>query len=85
MRSSGHGAADHGEVASGNSGNRAFLNLPAAAGAARARDAFTAFAAHQLRNPMTPMVCQVDPPLHGLRAGTLPPNRSSNGSSASST
>ena len=36
-----------------------------------ARDAFIAVAAHELRNPMTPMVGQLDLLLTGLRAGRL--------------
>jgi signal transduction histidine kinase len=37
--------------------------------AVAARDAFIAVAAHELRNPMTPMIGQVDLLLKGLRAG----------------
>lgn len=40
--------------------------------AVRARDAFLAVAAHELRNPMMPMLDQVDVLLDGLRAGKLP-------------
>src|ERR1700761_9362408 len=34
-----------------------------------ARDTFIAVAAHELRNPMTPMIGQIDLLLNGLRAG----------------
>src|SRR3954454_1509606 len=37
--------------------------------AVAARDAFIAVAAHELRNPMTPMIGQIDLLLRGLRAG----------------
>ena len=38
-----------------------------------ARDSFIAVAAHELRNPMTPMIGQIDLLLTGLRAGRLSP------------
>src|SRR4051794_10365759 len=37
--------------------------------AVAARDTFIAVAAHELRNPMTPMIGQIDLLLNGLRAG----------------
>ena len=37
--------------------------------AVAARDTFIAVAAHELRNPMTPMIGQIDLLLRGLRAG----------------
>ena len=43
--------------------------------AVRARDAFIAVAAHELRNPMTPMMGQVDLLLDGLRAGRCSPEQ----------
>lgn len=45
------------------------------AGAVKARDVFIAIAAHELRNPMTPMMGQVDLLLLGLRAGRFPPEQ----------
>lgn len=45
------------------------------AGAVRARDAFIAVAAHELRNPMTPMMGQVELLLHGLQAGRCSPDQ----------
>ena len=92
MRSSGHGAANRGHAASGNSGSRAFQDLPLTAGpgaaleslrrrnaelaeALRGRDAFIAVAAHELRNPMTPIMIQVELLLDGLRAGRYSPEQ----------
>ncbi len=43
--------------------------------AVAARDVFIAVAAHELRNPMTPMVGQLDLLLTGLRAGRLSPGQ----------
>jgi signal transduction histidine kinase len=43
--------------------------------AVAARDAFIAVAAHELRNPMTPMLGQVDLLLLGLRAGKHSPDQ----------
>lgn len=43
--------------------------------AVQARDAFIAVAAHELRNPMTPMMGQVDLLLLGLRAGRYSPEQ----------
>jgi len=41
--------------------------------AVAARDAFIAIAAHELRNPMTPMIGEIDLLLRGLRAGRYTP------------
>ena len=41
--------------------------------AVAARDVLIAVAAHELRNPMTPMIGQIDLLLTGLRAGRLSP------------
>src|SRR4051812_21887824 len=43
--------------------------------AVAARDTFIAVAAHELRNPMTPMIGQVDLLLNGLRAGRYSPEQ----------
>jgi signal transduction histidine kinase len=43
--------------------------------AVAARDAFIAVAAHELRNPMTPMIGQVDLLLKGLRVGRYTPEQ----------
>src|SRR5690348_14358491 len=43
--------------------------------AVAARDAFIAVAAHELRNPMTPMIGQIDLLLRGLRAGRYTPQQ----------
>src|SRR5689334_12331043 len=43
--------------------------------AVAARDAFIAVAAHELRNPMTPMIGQVDLLLKGLRVGRYSPEQ----------
>jgi signal transduction histidine kinase len=43
--------------------------------AVAARDAFIAVAAHELRNPMTPMIGQVDLLLNGVRAGKFSPEQ----------
>lgn len=43
--------------------------------AVAARDSFIAVAAHELRNPMTPMIGQVDLLLNGMRAGKLAPEQ----------
>src|SRR3982074_1317107 len=40
-----------------------------------ARDTFMAVAAHELRNPMTPMIGQIDLLLRGLRAGRYSPEQ----------
>lgn len=43
--------------------------------AVAARDTFIAMASHELRNPMTPMIGQVDLLLNGIRAGKYSPER----------
>src|SRR5690348_2717997 len=43
--------------------------------AVAARDTFIAVAAHELRNPMTPMIGQIDLLLRGLRAGRYTPQQ----------
>ena len=43
--------------------------------AVAARDTFIAVAAHELRNPMTPMIGQIDLLLNGLRAGRYTPQQ----------
>src|SRR3954465_8657315 len=43
--------------------------------AVAARDTFIAVAAHELRNPMTPMIGQIDLLLNGLRAGRYTPEQ----------
>lgn len=43
--------------------------------AVAARDTFIAVAAHELRNPMTPMMGQIDLLLNGLRAGRYSPEQ----------
>ena len=43
--------------------------------AVAARDTFIAVAAHELRNPMTPMIGQIDLLLRGLRAGRYTPEQ----------
>jgi two-component system OmpR family sensor kinase len=43
--------------------------------AVAARDTFIAVAAHELRNPMTPMIGQIDLLLDGLRAGRYSPDQ----------
>jgi len=43
--------------------------------AVAARDTFIAVAAHELRNPMTPMIGQVDLLLNGLRTGRYSPKQ----------
>ena len=43
--------------------------------AVAARDTFIAVAAHELRNPMTPMIGQIDLLLGGLRAGRYSPEQ----------
>jgi len=43
--------------------------------AVAARDTFIAVAAHELRNPMTPMIGQIDLLLNGLRAGRYSPEQ----------
>ena len=43
--------------------------------AVAARDTFIAIAAHELRNPMTPMMGHVDLLLQGLRAGKYSPEQ----------
>jgi two-component system, OmpR family, sensor kinase len=43
--------------------------------AVAARDTFIAVAAHELRNPMTPMIGQIDLLLNGLRVGRYPPQQ----------
>jgi signal transduction histidine kinase len=43
--------------------------------AVAARDNFIAVAAHELRNPMTPMIGQIDLLLRGLRAGRYSPEQ----------
>ena len=43
--------------------------------AVAARDTFIAVAAHELRNPMTPMIGQIDLLLNGLRAGRYSPKQ----------
>lgn len=43
--------------------------------AVAARDAFIAVAAHELRNPMTPMIGQVDLLLAAVQAGRCPPEQ----------
>jgi two-component system, OmpR family, sensor kinase len=45
------------------------------AAAVAARDTFIAVAAHELRNPMTPMIGQIDLLLNGLRAGRYSPEQ----------
>ena len=45
------------------------------AAAVAARDAFISVAAHELRNPMTPMIGQIDLLLNGLRAGKYSPDQ----------
>lgn len=45
------------------------------AAAVAARDAFMAVAAHELRNPMTPILGQVDLLLAAVRAGNCPPEQ----------
>ena len=41
--------------------------------AVAARDAFISTAAHELRNPMTPILGQVDLLLAAVKAGPMPP------------
>src|SRR4051812_19944222 len=43
--------------------------------AVAARDTFISLAAHELRNPMTPMIGQIDLLLRGLRAGRYSPEQ----------
>lgn len=43
--------------------------------AVAARDRFIAVAAHELRNPMTPMIGQIELLLKGVKAGTYPPQQ----------
>src|SRR3954464_13330332 len=45
------------------------------AAAVAARDSFIAVAAHELRNPMTPMMGQIDLLLRGLRTGRYTPEQ----------
>jgi len=50
------------------------LNVELAA-AVEARDAFIAVAAHELRNPMTPIIGQIEALLQGIRAGRCQPDQ----------
>src|SRR3954453_12572168 len=43
--------------------------------AVAARDTFIAIAAHELRNPMTPLIGQIDLLLNGLRTGRYTPEQ----------
>ncbi len=45
------------------------------AAAVEARDTFIAVAAHELRNPMQPIIGQVELLLNGIRAGRCPPDQ----------
>ena len=45
------------------------------AAAVEARDTFIAVAAHELRNPMTPIVGQIELLLNGIRTGRCPPDQ----------
>jgi signal transduction histidine kinase len=45
------------------------------AAAVASRDTFIAIAAHELRNPMTPMIGEIDLLLNGLRAGRYSPEQ----------
>ena len=51
--------------------------------AVAARDAFIAVAAHELRNPMTPIIGQIELLLSGIRTGSIPRSKSSSGLSVS--
>ena len=45
------------------------------AAAVEARDTFIAVAAHELRNPMTPIIGQIELLLNGIRTGRFPPDQ----------
>lgn len=51
------------------------LRITELAEAVAARDTFIAVAAHELRNPMTPIIGQVDLLLAAVRAGRCPPDQ----------
>ena len=51
--------------------------------AVAARDVFITVAAHELRNPMTPMIGLVELLLSSVRSGSLLPNRLRSGSTDS--